>query len=184
MIQLVRYRVHLDDSYCQALFKLWVDADGNGCGTREEVLIAEATVAPTQGSSCTLTGGTWLSWYDEATWTDKADVDIDHVVPLGEVWKSGAYNCPAARREAYANDLGYPRTLEAVTDDVNQSKGDRYPAVWMPPASSATCKYVEYWVASKTRWQASADSAELSAIQGFAGCRPDRTITVTIADVA
>jgi hypothetical protein len=168
--------------YDRDLFKTWVDADGDGCDTREEVLKAEAVEAPTQGSGCTLSGGEWYSWYDEASWTDKGDVDIDHVVPLGEVWQSGGYGWSATHREEYANDLGDDRTLEAVTDNVNQSKGDRDPAVWMPPASSATCKYVDYWVASKTRWQLTADDAEIDALDGYASGCPDSTITVTVAD--
>jgi hypothetical protein len=168
--------------YDRDLFKTWIDEDGDGCDTREEVLKAEAVEAPTQGASCTLTGGEWYSWYDEATWTNKSDVDIDHVVPLGEVWTSGGNDWATARRTAYANDLGDDRTLEAVTDNVNQAKGDRDPAHWMPPAASATCKYIDYWVASKTRWQLTADADEIAALQNYAAGCPDTTITVTIAD--
>jgi hypothetical protein len=168
--------------YQRSYFKTWIDADGDGCDTREEVLKDEAVEAPTQGSGCTLSGGEWYSWYDEAYWTDKSDVDIDHVVPLGEVWTSGGYDWTTDRRTAYANDLGDDRTLEAVTDNVNESKGDRDPAHWMPPASSATCKYLDYWVADKTRWQLTADDTELTALRNFAAGCPDTTITVTIAD--
>jgi hypothetical protein len=166
--------------YQRDLFKTW-DSQGNGCDTRDIVLEDEAVEAPTVGSDCALSGGEWYSWYDEATWTNKSDVDIDHVVPLGEVWTSGGYDWSASRREAYANDLGDDRTLEAVTDNVNQSKGDRDPANWMPPAASATCKYIDYWVAVKTRWGLTADDAEISALDGFAAGCPDDTITVTTA---
>lgn len=165
--------------YSRDLFKLWVDADGDGCDTREEVLLDEAVTAPTKGSGCTLSGGKWYSWYDQAYWTDKADVDIDHVVPLGEVWTSGGYNWSASRRQNYANDLGDQRTLEAVTDNVNQAKGDRDPAEWMPPSTSAYCKYVEYWVAIKTRWNLTADSAEVSALRDYSSGCGNPTITVT-----
>ena len=82
-------------------------------------------------------------------------------------------------REAYANDLGDPRLLDAVTDNVNQSKGDRDPAHWMPPAPSATCRYLEDWTAMKTRWSLTVDSAELSALQDYASGCSDVTITVT-----
>lgn len=168
--------------YDRDLFRTWIDEDGDGCDTREEVLLAEAVDAPSQGSSCDLSGGEWYSWYDEAYWYDKSDVDIDHVVPLGEVWQSGGYGWSSTHREEYANDLGDDRTLEAVTDNVNQSKGDRDPAVWMPPASSATCKYIDYWVAVKTRWQLTAGDAEISALENYASGCDDVTITVTIAD--
>ncbi|MFD0525252.1 GmrSD restriction endonuclease domain-containing protein [Paractinoplanes durhamensis] len=95
--------------YDRDLFNLWIDADGDGCNTRYEVLIDEATTKPTVGSGCSLTGGKWLSYYDGATWTDPSDIDIDHMVPLAEAWDSGARNWTAAQRESYANDLGDAR---------------------------------------------------------------------------
>jgi hypothetical protein len=47
--------------YTRDKFHLWIDADGDGCNTRNEVLIAEATTKPTVGASCALSGGRWLS---------------------------------------------------------------------------------------------------------------------------
>ena len=167
--------------YDRDLFPLWIDADGDGCNTRYEVLIAEATTAPTVGSSCTLTGGRWYSYYDNAYWTLPADLDIDHMVPLAEARDSGARSWTTARRQAYANDLGDPRPLVAVTDNVNQSKGDRDPAEWMPSYSGATCRYVNEWVADKTRWRLSADSAEKAALTSLAASGPNTTLTVTYA---
>src|SRR5438105_2125239 len=78
--------------YSRDLFNLWIDADGDGCNTRYEVLIAEAVTAPTVGSGCSLTGGRWYSYYDGAYWTATSDLDIDHMVPLAEAWDSGARN--------------------------------------------------------------------------------------------
>nr|WP_237526085.1 hypothetical protein [Streptomyces sp. SID4923] len=43
-------------------FHHWVDEDGDGCPTRQEVLLAEAVKAPEQGTRCALTGGSWLSY--------------------------------------------------------------------------------------------------------------------------
>ncbi len=146
--------------YTRDKFHLWIDADGDGCNTRNEVLIAEATTKPTIGASCTLTGGRWHSYYDNADWTLASDLDIDHLVPLAEAWDSGARTWTAAQREAYANDLGDARDLVAVTDNVNQAKGDRDPAEWMPPATGATCRYVAEWTAVKIRWRLTVDSAE------------------------
>jgi hypothetical protein len=63
--------------YTRDKFHLWIDADGDGCNTRNEVLIAEATATPTIGASCKLTGGRWHSYYDNADWTLASDLDID-----------------------------------------------------------------------------------------------------------
>ena len=95
------------------------------------------------------------------------------------MWTSGGDNWTAARRQAYANDRGDERTLEAVTDNVNQSKGDRDPAVWMPPSTSAYCTSVEYWVAVKARWNLTADSAEVSALRNYGSDCGNPMINVT-----
>jgi Protein of unknown function (DUF1524) len=167
--------------YDRDLFPLWIDADGDGCNTRYEVLIAEATRAPSVGSRCTLSGGRWYSYYDNASWTDPADLDIDHVVALAEAWDSGARTWTTSRRRAYANDLGDDRTLIAVTDNVNQAKGDQDPATWMPPYAPGSCRYAGEWVAVKIRWRLTVDSAEKNTLTSLANACPNVTITVTQA---
>ncbi|MET9662428.1 HNH endonuclease family protein [Streptomyces sp. NPDC006510] len=149
-------------------FRLWVDADKDGCDTRKEVLIAEAVKSPTQGARCALTGGEWLSYYDKVTVTEATKLDIDHVVPLAEAWDSGASKWTAERREQYANDLDASRSLVAVTAKTNRSKADRDPAEWLPPAASAQCTYASDWVATKLRWKLTADSKERAALEKIA----------------
>ena len=148
------------DGYDRDLFKHWIDADEDCQDTREEVLVAESRV-PVDG--CTVTTGEWFSWYDRATWTQASDVDIDHLVPLKEAWDSGARQWDAATREAYANDLGDSRALVAVTDNVNQSKGDQDVAEWLP--DFGVCRYVRQWVAIKLRWSLAVDDAERKVLR-------------------
>lgn len=151
------------DGYDRDLFKHWVDADHDCQDTREEVLVAESRV-PVDG--CTVTTGEWFSWYDRQTWTQASDVDIDHLVPLKEAWDSGARAWGADARERYANDLGDSRTLVAVTDNVNQSKGDRDVAEWLP--EYGVCRYVRQWVAVKLRWSLAVDAAERATLRDHA----------------
>ena len=153
--------------YTRDQFKLWVDADGDGCDTRKEVLISEADDPVTVGSSCSLSGGRWFSYYDRVSWTDSGRIDIDHVVPLAEAWDSGARSWTATQRQSYANDLGDYRTLVGVTDSVNQSKGDQDPATWQPSLSSFRCTYARAWVQVKWYYHLTVDSAEKSALNSM-----------------
>jgi hypothetical protein len=167
--------------YDRDLFRHWIDADSDGCNTRYEVLISEADDAPAVGAGCSLTGGRWYSYYDNASYTAISDLDIDHMVPLAEAWDSGARTWPASRRQAFANDLGDTRPLVAVKDSVNQAKGDRDPAQWLPPYTGATCRYVREWVATKIRWRLTVDGTEKSTLAGHANACSNLTITVTYA---
>ncbi|WP_329182336.1 HNH endonuclease family protein (plasmid) [Streptomyces decoyicus] len=162
-------------------FRLWTDADHDGCDTRKEVLLAEAVKKPRQGKSCKLTGGSWRSYYDDKTVADARKLDIDHVVPLAEAWDSGASKWTAQRREQYANDLGAERSLVAVSLGPNRTKGDKDPAEWMPPAKDATCIYATDWIAAKLRWKLTADGAEVKALRAVAAGCGDATVLFTSA---
>ncbi len=151
-------------TYNRDYFQHWIDEDGDGCDTRREVLIDESVTAVTVGAGCSITGGEWLSSYDNARWTDPADVDIDHVVPLAEAWRSGAWAWTPNQRRVFANDLGVSYVLIAVTDNVNQSKGDRDPAQWMPPNTAYHCQYLIDWALVKYRYSLTVDTAELSTL--------------------
>ncbi|MER6702225.1 HNH endonuclease family protein [Streptomyces fimicarius] len=156
--------------YTRSSFRHWNSGDdkSDGCNTRNEVLLAEAVVAPAVGPGCKLTGGTWVSYYDGQEVTSAGALDIDHMVPLAEAWDSGASAWTAARREAYANDQGADVSLVAVTARTNRQKSDQDPADWMPPSPEAQCRYVGEWVATKLRWQLTADDRELEALKVYA----------------
>jgi Protein of unknown function (DUF1524) len=167
--------------YSRALFVLWIDANGDGCDTRHEVLIEESLTPVTVGARCSLFGGSWLSFYDGLAFTDPSKLDIDHMVPLAEAWDSGASTWSAERREAYANDLGVPWALIAVSASANRSKGDRDPAEWMPPAASAECPYLADWLAVKVRWQLAVDPTERAALNRMIADCPNTTMSVPLA---
>jgi hypothetical protein len=146
--------------YQRSAFRLWIDADDDGCDTRREVLLAEAVARPRVGAGCAFSGGRWFSKYDGRATRDSSAFDIDHMVPLNEAWQSGAYRWSAATRTAYANDLGYAASLVAVSAGANRSKSDRDPREWMPPRTSYSCTYVANWVAVKWRWHLAVDAGE------------------------
>ncbi|KAL4892026.1 hypothetical protein BDV59DRAFT_202925 [Aspergillus ambiguus] len=146
--------------YDRDLFPHW-DSQGNSCDTRDMVLIRDGTDVK-QGSGCSVSGR-WYSPYDGETWTDPSDVDIDHVVPLSNAWKSGASDWTTDQREAFANDLENPQLL-AVTDNVNQAKGDDGPEDWKPSLTSYHCTYAKMWVKVKSVYKLTITSAEKDAL--------------------
>lgn len=174
-------RAEVTTGYDRTLFPHWLDADRDCQNTRAEVLIAETRVPVTftSTSRCTVATGSWYSWYDARTWTTASSVDIDHVVALKEAWDSGASTWTTTRRGAYANDLGFAGSLEAVTDTVNQSKSDKDPAEWLPPVTAVNCRYAITWVQVKYRWQLSVDATEQRALNALlTGSCGDTVITV------
>lgn len=149
--------------YERALYPHWIDADGDGLNTRKEVL---------QRSNLERTGpkvGKWFDPYTGTYFTAPESLQIDHVVALSEAHKSGAWEWSESRRKAFANDLGVPENLLAVNGPVNEDKGDKDPAKWLPPDTSYWKKYVRQWLAIKVRWGLAMDSSEWQAVQGILG---------------
>lgn len=168
-----------NSAYDRAKFPHWIDANGDCQTTRHEVLITESKVAPAYTSSrCTVRAGKWVSRWDGRTWTNPSDVDIDHHVALAEAWGSGARSWTSTDRRRYANDL-YGPALNAITDNLNSSKGASDPAQWLPPLASSRCTYAIYWVQVKYRWRLTMDSAERTKLSSIlSGSCGARTITV------
>jgi hypothetical protein len=165
-----------ETGYSRSYFRHWVDADGDSCDTREEVLIAESTSkAQVDAYGCKVVEGDWWSAYDGVTTTDPSTFDIDHVVALKEAWDSGAWSWTAAKREAFANDLSDPRALIAVTASSNRSKADKDPSQWMPTRTAYACEYLANWVAVKVHWGLSMDASE----HGFIRKRFETTCSST-----
>jgi hypothetical protein len=157
----VRVAEELDDAgYDRGRFGTWIDADGDGCNTRCEVLAAERL-----DDLAGLPSGGWRSVYDGLTTDDPSALDIDHLVALREAWRSGAANWDDARRVAFANDLDDPRVLIAVSASSNRSKGDRDPSEWRPPNEGHWCAYITDWLAVKLRWDLAVDPIEFTAAQ-------------------
>jgi hypothetical protein len=151
--------------YNRSAFKHWIDADRNGCNTRAEVLIEEATIKPKVGPKCKITGGEWLSAYEGKTVVNASQLDVDHMVPLAEAWRSGAWQWTVAQRQAYANDLDNSEALIAVTLSTNRSKGDKDPSLWMPVKGQ--CSYIQNWISIKVKYSLTADVQEIEKLNTF-----------------
>ena len=137
----------------------WREPDGS-CDVRDDALIRDGQGVKIN-ESCTVTSGTWLDPYTGKTLPDSGDVDIDHVVPLANAWRSGAASWMTAERERYANN---PEVLLSVDDGANQEKGDKGPEAWKPPNTSYYCEYARRWIWIKSDWRLTINEAEKKAL--------------------
>ena len=85
------------------------------------------------------------------------------MVTLKNAWISGAWAWTTSKRESFANDLSDPQ-LFAVTDNVNESKGDKSPDAWKPPLTSYYCTYAKAWTRDKYVWTLTVTTAEKTAL--------------------
>jgi hypothetical protein len=158
--QLVVARAGSMKGYSREKFPHWRSA-GENCDVRDSVLKRDGTKVKLSG--CNVVAGTWKSVYDGKTLTSPTQVDIDHVVPLANAWRSGASSWTTKQREDFANDLDDPQ-LVAVSASSNRSKGDQDPSTWKPSDSSSWCGYAQDWIAVKTHWKLTVTTAEKSAL--------------------
>ena len=145
----------------------WADVDRNGCDTRNDILSRDLTSVSWRPGThdCVVIAGVLADPYTSATMSfEKAragEVQIDHVVALGDAWQTGAQGLSAAEREHLAND---PLNLLAVNGSSNQSKSDSNAASWLPPNKAFRCAYVARQVAVKAAYGLWVTSAEHEAI--------------------
>lgn len=168
VLRTVRVERENSRGYDRDLFRHWIDVDGDGCDTREQVLKRDAIgLAQVDPFRCTVVEADWLSPYDGRRSSDRGEVDIDHVVALKEAWDSGAWQWSEAQRTAFANDTTDPRTLLAVSSSSNRSKSDKDPSNWLPPLRGYVCTYLSNWVSVKARWNLSMDRSEWGRINNL-----------------
>jgi hypothetical protein len=147
----------------------WIDEDGDCQSTRNEVLIRDAdgpiTFRPrADGRQCAVASGRWVDPYSGNVFTDPADLDIDHMVPLKNAHLSGGWAWDDGKRRDYANDLQDGLHLIAVRNSLNRSKSDKGPDLWKPPSKSYWCTYATTWEAIKDRWELSLTTTEAAAV--------------------
>jgi hypothetical protein len=152
------------DGYSREKFPHWDKVDG-ACDTREQVLKRDGKDVTTN-ADCAPKSGTWVSEYDGETWKKASDVDIDHMVPLGQAWVSGAKAWTTERREQFANDLIRPQ-LHAVTDNLNEQKSDKAPDQWKPPLVSYWCTYATDWIVVKSNYGLTITVPEKTALESM-----------------
>jgi hypothetical protein len=125
----------------------------NGCDTRNDILdrdLVDKTYVSIKRCPNAVATGTLHDPYTNDIIAfmrgnqTGAAVQIEHIVPLAFAWDQGARNWTDEMRVRFAND---PANLLAVGGQVNQDKGDKEPALWMPPNTAFHCQYAMQFIA-------------------------------------
>ena len=155
----------------------WLDADRNGCDTRNDVLgeyLADKVFKPGT-RDCVVYAGTLDDPYTGTliyfVYGDRTLVDIDHVVALGNAWVTGAFRWDIRKRAALAND---PMNLLPVDASANRQKGDGDAATWLPSNGPFRCAYVARQVSVKSKYGLWVTPAEHAAIERILSACPDQ----------
>jgi Protein of unknown function (DUF1524) len=143
----------------------WVlDADHNGCRQRDDVLRRDLTAVQTKGR-CIVTAGMLSDPYTgdsvQFTKSDAAEVQVDHVYPLGLAWRHGAARWPQQRRVEFANDLA---NLVATSAQANNRKSDHGPGEWLPPNHGFWCAYAVRYIGVAAKYGLSVSAPDRTAL--------------------
>ncbi|MEU9706455.1 HNH endonuclease family protein [Streptomyces sp. NPDC047981] len=157
--------------------RAWADVDGNGCGTRDDILKRDLTDVRFRDGRCTVASGVLA--HDPYTGNriafvrGRSKVDIDHVVALSDAWQKGAQKWDAQKRRRFAND---PLNLLAVDSATNRRKSDGDAATWLPPNKEYRCAYVAAQVAVKKKYGVWVTRGEQEAMRKVLGRCPDQKL--------
>jgi hypothetical protein len=139
--------------------------DGKSLSLRYYVIELDSSGAhiPAGKSQSYMTG----TLHDEYTGTnitlmhgpDTTAIQADHIVALGDAWKTGACHWLSAKRKSFAIDVG---ELRAVDTRDNEVKSDKDAAQWLPPANRTW--YVETQINIKAKYGLGVSAAERSVM--------------------
>jgi hypothetical protein len=155
-------------------------ADVGTCDMREKILARDMTnVQFVSPSDCDVLSGTLNDPYTGKVIQFKrgpytsAQVQIDHVVALGDAWQKGAQQLSSEVRVQLYND---PLELLAVDGGANQQKGDADAATWLPSNKDFRCRYVARQIAIKAKYQLWVTQAEHDAMSRILSTCPGQQL--------
>ena len=175
-LNVAEYSPAVEESYDRHEFGHgWDDMDSDGQNERAEILIRFCRPKKALEFATThekrVVSGKWRCRFTGESFTQAAQVDIDHVVPLKNAWLSGANLWSRERREQYANGFGIKSKkrswLLPVSASANRAKGAKGPEEWLPPRVEYHVKYAAQWILHKSYWSMSVTSAEKASLESI-----------------
>jgi hypothetical protein len=141
-------------------------ASVSGCDMRDRILARDLDpIGYEPGSDCEVDTGVLADPYTATRIRfargGGSEVDIDHVVALGDAWQKGAQQWSYDKRVRFAND---PLNLLAADASSNRQKADSDAASWLPSNKRFRCAYVARQIAVKRRYKAWVTRAERDAM--------------------
>lgn len=178
----VKGRAPNDNYQREAFGQAWLDVDRNGCDTRNDILHRDLTkVGFTEGSKCRVASGAIVEPYtgrlvDFRRGPESSkEIQIDHVVALGDAWQKGAQALTPQQRQSLAND---PVNLIAADGPANQQKSAGDAATWLPKNKNFRCHYVARQISVKASYGLWVTQPEKDAMKRVLDSCPDQpTIT-------
>lgn len=151
----------------------WPDFVPRSCDARRATLIRDGHNLEVKTKGCKIhvqDGGGWTDPYgrvvngkiEYVSDTKPNGFDIDHIVSLGDVWRSGASEWDDAKRQMIAND---PLNLSLSIASENRSKSDDSPSDYLP-AGGFRCEYVKRYAAVKAKYDLSTTQADIDVLAG------------------
>ena len=159
----------------QKFGEAWMDVDGNGCDTRDDMLLRDLTKPAVEG--CKVMSGTFVDPYTghAMSFTRGNDtstlVQIDHMVALMDAWTTGAQQLTQDQRQRLAND---PTNLLTVSEQTNEQKSDADAAKWLPPFAGVHCEYAARQISVKYAYGLWVTKAEHGALAAILQSCPDQ----------
>lgn len=148
--------------YNRKLFGNWRDDDRNCVNTRNEVLIRDAIEYELDARGCKVLNGIWRDFYTGKILTDVSVIDIDHVVPLREMWDSGLSEYPRRVLQIVYNDMD---NLVVTHRSANRNKSSFEPHEWRKfNTIEQPCRFIDKWKSFKIKYNLSFDRIEYNFI--------------------
>lgn len=160
----------------------WEDIDGNGCDTRNDMLLRDLEEITVQADECTVILGTIVDPYSGKTVNfDKSKgggggLDIDHVIALSAAFRTGGEAWNSEKKLQFAND---PLNLITSASGPNRAKGDKDASEWLPATAgnpAYNCIYVARQVAVKAKYGSWVTQAESDAMRTVLNTCPTEAV--------
>lgn len=129
-------------------------SDNNPCWTsKDEVLDSQAVPGSVKykdinhnetddkEKACSISKGKWIDPYSGKTIKNVKDMDVDFIIPLSVVNKSGGSDWDKVTKKTYSNDT--ENVLIAVSKDSKDDRGDKTIAKYIPKSKEYKCEFAK-----------------------------------------